>query len=494
METYEEYIRNLFQVIHSRYPDTRTCRLLSEKTSYPDALSVCINYEHILVRSNGRSIDPQTSARGRVRVGDTSELYFCRIDHPPHDIFQADMIIDYSLSNLGALEVSQLGGIFETYLRKAVYVSPTLYDHVLYHQGNRTLDVLTSFTSSSLQEPRRHHLVNQLSDRFPEYRNVCDKFTARSMRDILLGTKVIVNIHQTDHHHTFEELRVLPALQCGVIVVSEYAALIEAIPYRDMIVWANYEDIVDRVQHVLDHYEMYHSQIFTLGNVQLLEEMRRSNESRLTEHVRAMCTSLDTISMYYRLDKNFGTRCHDYIPNYVTLFEPMRFQVRTVLEIGIGVVEHGQMSGVVPLGYSTGNSLRCWRDYFLYADVFGIDIYPSGIEKETRIKTFIADQSSASDLSKMMAEIGECDVIIDDGSHQFDHQIFTFMTLCPYLRQSGSIYVIEDVQERHDEMASLEAFPSSFQTYIRDHFDVKVFDNRVSRNRWDEFMIAFIRR
>ena len=37
------------------------------------------------------------------------------------------------------------------------------------------------------------------------------------------------------------------------------------------------------------------------------------------------------------------------------------------------------------------------------------------------------------------------DVIIDDGSHLNQHQIFTFETLYPFVKDGG-VYVIEDVQ------------------------------------------------
>ena len=87
--------------------------------------------------------------------------------------------------------------------------------------------------------------------------------------------------------------------------------------------------------------------------------------------------SLDEISKKYGLDKNIASGCHDYISGYHSIFCDIRNDVKTLLEIGIGSVENGQMCNTYgkPLpGYQTGNSLRCWKEYFPNAKIYGIDI------------------------------------------------------------------------------------------------------------------------
>jgi hypothetical protein len=86
-------------------------------------------------------------------------------------------------------------------------------------------------------------------------------------------------------------------------------------------------------------------------------------------------SDLNNLSAKYSLDKNICTGCHNYIPGYSSLFDKIRYDVKVVLEIGIGSIENSQMSGVIPLGYKTGNSLRCWAEYFENAKIYGIDIY-----------------------------------------------------------------------------------------------------------------------
>lgn len=59
----------------------------------------------------------------------------------------------------------------------------------------------------------------------------------------------------------------------------------------------------------------------------------------------------------------------------IQVLEHIRYDIKNVLEIGIGSVENSQMGGVVSQGYITGNSLKCWSKYFPNANIIGIDIF-----------------------------------------------------------------------------------------------------------------------
>jgi SAM-dependent methyltransferase len=126
-----------------------------------------------------------------------------------------------------------------------------------------------------------------------------------------------------------------------------------------------------------------------------------------------------------------GDTCHNYTPAYSKLFHHWRWQVEAVLEIGIG----------------GGHSLRMWKEYFPNAQIYGIDCDPSCLAQiEDRIHCFVADQANEADLLRVMKAIGnEFDLIIDDGSHEPAHQIFTAQVLLPYLAANG-LYVIEDIE------------------------------------------------
>lgn len=204
---------------------------------------------------------------------------------------------------------------------------------------------------------------------------------------------------------------------------------------------------------------------------------------------------LNQLSIKYNLDKNIASGCHNYIPGYTTLFENIRYTTRNVLEIGIGSCENGQMGGVIGLGYKTGNSLKCWSEYFQNANIYGLDIYEHKELNTDKITTFVADQSNANDLQNVIDAVNcKFDIIIDDGSHVGEHQAFSFMFLNNYLSEKG-IYVIEDVQPNNiEKFIDLSIFPIEFKTYIDENFIIKHFDTRNTIGRADDFLISFARK
>ena len=212
---------------------------------------------------------------------------------------------------------------------------------------------------------------------------------------------------------------------------------------------------------------------------------------------------LSILAKKYGLDRPFHTTGdHKYIPAYTTLFQNIRHSVKNLLEIGIGSLENGQMGGItgqhdISRNYKTGNSLKCWSEYFPNSNIYGIDIYAHPELNKCRIKTFVANQNSEDDLKSVMDKINtELDIILDNGSHQGKHQVFSFMHLHQYLVPNG-MYVIEGIQPHNIEgFKDLSIFPVDFKEYINKNFKVEYFDTRTTCNRFrrDDFMISFIRK
>jgi hypothetical protein len=110
----------------------------------------------------------------------------------------------------------------------------------------------------------------------------------------------------------------------------------------------------------------------------------------------------------------------------------------------------GHTINVLEIGVDNGGSLEMWHKYFGDdAMIFGVDINPK-IQTGDIKNTFISrgDQGNSDFWDHYISEhnrlnMGKFDIIIDDGSHQFDHQRLTFFKLYPYLI-NGGIYMIED--------------------------------------------------
>jgi hypothetical protein len=124
-----------------------------------------------------------------------------------------------------------------------------------------------------------------------------------------------------------------------------------------------------------------------------------------------------------------GRFCHEYTPVYDQLLGHRRHEVWRVLEVGVHY----------------GGSLRMWADYLPNAQIVGLDIYEPHLFTEGRIECHLADQGRPETLLAAVAAAGGgmFDLIVDDGSHDPDHQTITATTLLPHL-SPGGIYVIED--------------------------------------------------
>lgn len=689
-------------------------------------INIKINYEHTLVKKGGRSISGNTPI-GKIKYNE-NDYYLVRI-HGVESLKLADIVIDYSNPNIFNVKKSDL---YDSFSNNHIYISPSLYENLHINSNNRKIESLTTFINTN--EPRRKILLEKISQSALNHSNINNCFDKNKLQELYRNTKVLINIHQTPHHHTFEELRCLPALQNGVIVVSEKSPLNHLIPYNDLIIWTDYDNIINKTKEVLENYEEYYINVFSDKNIKVLYKMddenkkimkdkiiniidkskqytnniqlkrypihnnlpnnkkmdlyiynlnknikiaylsvakcasneirdifksltgdqkrleiniKDKNDPRLKDliifsfirnpwerfhssfnmmegktslelpkqfleftknpdkckkidpghwtpqydklitengeilpkyigninniykyiehmindicieqnikidllkklsslkdkqknHVRNKdfddnsyylkyynkktynnvsryletdirlfdfkhefnITSLTNLSIFYGLDKHFRVS-HNFMPTYEKLFKKLKLCVSHLLEIGCG----GMYDLKSTLGegdskrnfYNSGNSLRMWRDYFIKANVYGIDINKDLMFDEDRIKTFLADQNSDQDLKSVIDQINApLDIIIDDGSHQGKHQVFSFMYLHKYLSSNG-IYVIEDIQPQNiPGFKNLSIFPANFKEYINQNFVVEYFDTRNTyKNKKDDFMISFTKK
>ncbi len=105
---------------------------------------------------------------------------------------------------------------------------------------------------------------------------------------------------------------------------------------------------------------------------------------------------------------------------------------------------------LLEIGVLEGASLRMWCDYFPNADIHGMDINPDCYAfNDDRITIHIGDQGNNGDLDKVTMRLGGgFDIVIDDGSHRVDDQIFTFKRLWPNTRL---LYIVEDTYSSYNE-------------------------------------------
>jgi SAM-dependent methyltransferase len=129
---------------------------------------------------------------------------------------------------------------------------------------------------------------------------------------------------------------------------------------------------------------------------------------------------------------------------------------------------------VLEIGVSGGGSLEILRRYLgPKARIVGIDINPECKGYETPgTKVVIGSQGDPAFLEKIAAEFGPFDIVIDDGSHIYEHQLTTFRTLFGHIRADG-IYACEDLCTSywHEEFGGGVRKPGTFMEFLKELID-----------------------
>lgn len=148
-----------------------------------------------------------------------------------------------------------------------------------------------------------------------------------------------------------------------------------------------------------------------------------------------------------------GLGYHQYSRFYSPLFEPIRNDSFSLLEVGVGA------------------SLRGWREYFPNANIVGVDIDENSLFQEDRIQTFQCDASSVesiqSALNRPELQGREFRIIIDDGSHTKESRRLFFENSIGKL-ETGGLYIIEDLGldgRIYEPIEFIEIYQPQYPTY-----------------------------
>jgi hypothetical protein len=218
-----------------------------------NAKSLVIQLEHTLVLPGGR--DSVGAAPGAVIAEDGITNYLVRMDGAIEPLAASDGVIEYSIPNIVNVRTSSLSWLYRD---KVQYIAPLIVEVSQRKVPTTPFTAITLF--SEPLSPRRELIVGELRDMGIQVRNIVGVWD--DYETLYDSTTLLINIHQTDHHHTLEELRVLPALLRKVIVVSESVPLIESVPYSPFIQFAEYQDISALVQIIANNPNHFWEELF----------------------------------------------------------------------------------------------------------------------------------------------------------------------------------------------------------------------------------------
>lgn len=157
----------------------------------------------------------------------------------------------------------------------------------------------------------------------------------------------------------------------------------------------------------------------------------------------AKYTLLNNIGIKYSTDK--ASTFHDYLCKY----EHFLHGKKVVKLLELGVFE--------------GASLKMWSEYFPQGKIYGVDIMPKCKKFADESKKIIIKDLSDENALETLTNI-KPDVIVDDASHVWSHQIKALFVLFSSLLPGG-LYILEDLETSFRAYSNTAFVDSDLSTY-----------------------------
>jgi len=186
--------------------------------------------------------------------------------------------------------------------------------------------------------------------------------------------------------------------------------------------------------------------------------------------------SLQEIVDNENTDKN---TTHSYLHLYQQLLESKKYTAKNILEVGIG-----------DFGEKNGGSIKLWRDFFVNATIYGLDIIPKNrvideLLNDSRV--ILYTQTDAYDenffVNNFLHKNIKCDFMLDDGPHSLE-SMQKFIKLYSQIMTDDGILIIEDVQAIEWVEILKNEVPEELKQFV------KVYDLRANKNRYDDIVFT----
>jgi hypothetical protein len=196
----------------------------------------------------GRNADIRIGLQTEPTIVVKNEKIECEIrfkEDPLNPI--VDYLINYSNPNIENIRLN--GNRHENFVKKNIYIPPIIYKNIQINNNNRIYDVCTLHHDTE----RRTSICNDIN----LYR-INGIYNKEIIKQIYDQHKILLNVHQNETHRTLEEIRVLPALASGLLVISEDVPFKKVIPYSKHIIWVSTDKIKETLDDATKNYDDYH--------------------------------------------------------------------------------------------------------------------------------------------------------------------------------------------------------------------------------------------
>jgi len=181
--------------------------------------------------------------------------------------------------------------------------------------------------------------------------------------------------------------------------------------------------------------------------------------------------SLEEIVDNSRTDKN---TIHSYLPLYQKLLISKKEKSKNVLEIGI----------------YNGGSIKLWNDFFINANVYGLDIMHinnvwDNIKNNNKIILYTSIDAYDTEFfnNNFLNTNIKFDFMLDDGPHTLE-SMKQFIKLYSQIMTNDGILIIEDVQSWDWIDILINEVPEHLKQFI------KIYDLRKNKNRYDDIVFT----
>lgn len=183
---------------------------------------------------------------------------------------------------------------------------------------------------------------------------------------------------------------------------------------------------------------------FQKGILEIMDllDTNKYSKSSIYEYVKDTYDNVEydswiVLSDQLNMDRGNLHEGHKYIETYEKILSKYLKENPTIVEIGINDPRF------------PGSCLKFWDIIFTKMKYVGLDIVDSSYlpHNKEKITIWQGDQNNVDDLNNMIEKNdlkGKIDIIIDDGSHIFEHILTSFKILYPELKKGG-YYIIEDL-------------------------------------------------